>query len=1247
MNSYHHRDNNIPFICRRQYTDKICHAFEKSLKQNSQLLIVTGKAGVGKTALVHHTLRRLVNDHTYLIICKVSQHAQTTKFGLIADIVNQIIQYKLTESKQNVNAFTRALQNELSDCFDLLRTLAKAFKHLFKDSELMPIADPQRQINRLRNCLTRLLTIATVDNKQIIMFLDNLHWADSESLKLIDTLLTNLSTGQLFIIGTARISANIAQQHEDDYFSKLRHRAHIITLAEFDLSQTHHYVSQFLAQDDDLVYQLSKAIQLRTLGNPLHIAQLLNSVTQMTDSQRTPSTREILNQLKKIDNSFGALIKSRISHISPTALFVIEIAACIGYQFDLNVLIVAADVREHQVTQAVEELYKQCMITPSQSHPLKSSASSFSTIHYEFYHDEVHDYIYNSIHQKQRSKNHLKIARAFVSLYSDSIIPDEALFSIASHYNHVLDQTIPPSEIEMIIDYNYRAGQLAQSAATYSTALYYYQHAWRLQQQAPLTHTDDYTYDLQCGIIDCYSVVNHTLALQHIDALLQKSVEKQKNDQLIYKKMLIYAYQGQHLLLIDAGRQMLRPHGINIPLRRYFPTLFTEISTALYRFRKSNLATIFTSKANIQSRKITYFDILNLMSPAANLVDDSLAIIILLKLANLSAQHGTTAQSYTGYASLCVVLTNILKQYGKAQLIADKIQRFLAQTVDKRIVCQSSFILACFVDYYSVPLSETTKRLAHSYQVGMTSGDQLYGLYSYAAMTEQQYNCAYPLAQLYQRCLAFNRSSHNGKIETVDHSFSMTHSISAALTGAHDDLTFFNDKTALEQKLIALKTNDIVNLYLYRAQFFLYNNQISRAQKSIDQAIKKVATAKGFYFYFDVYYYYFIICCANYTNYNTFQALNKRLRLMSIYSQFKRLAQLGSTNFTHKMQLMRAEYLRITRRSSQAIKYYQLAIDNAHQTGFVQDQALACHLIAQCYAQLNDYQASQLYHQKAYACYEKWGARAVCQDYALRYNLSKSTQRVNRQTKNSTIHLNALNAASANPIEQFIKSIASQQASRQINDAFLRCICQLTSADCGYLLIETDDHLTVKAVFSKIVNADQSVIDSDMEQITDVAKTIIRYVGRTYQPIILNQLDRMTLFKDDPHLKRHANMSIICYPIFIKHVFLGLIYLECRQHKLEFSDELARQINTLVQHIDYADDPLLADQDTQTNTPLSKREMDVLQLIAMGKTGQTIADELFISLSTVKAHTKSIYRKLDVKRRVQAVIKAKKKGLIS
>ncbi|KAA3637007.1 MAG: winged helix-turn-helix transcriptional regulator, partial [Bacteroidetes bacterium] len=76
------------------------------------------------------------------------------------------------------------------------------------------------------------------------------------------------------------------------------------------------------------------------------------------------------------------------------------------------------------------------------------------------------------------------------------------------------------------------------------------------------------------------------------------------------------------------------------------------------------------------------------------------------------------------------------------------------------------------------------------------------------------------------------------------------------------------------------------------------------------------------------------------------------------------------------------------------------------------------------------------------------------------------------------------------------------------------------------------------------------------------------------------------------------------------------------------------------------DEPFQPNQKIITELGLTEREMEILELIAEGHSNQEIAGKLFISLSTVKTHCSNIFSKLDVKRRTQAIQKAKELGVI-
>jgi len=76
------------------------------------------------------------------------------------------------------------------------------------------------------------------------------------------------------------------------------------------------------------------------------------------------------------------------------------------------------------------------------------------------------------------------------------------------------------------------------------------------------------------------------------------------------------------------------------------------------------------------------------------------------------------------------------------------------------------------------------------------------------------------------------------------------------------------------------------------------------------------------------------------------------------------------------------------------------------------------------------------------------------------------------------------------------------------------------------------------------------------------------------------------------------------------------------------------------------DQNIVSETKTKQRSLLSKRETQVLSLIAEGRNSQEIAETMFISGNTVKAHIQNILKKMNVQSRVQAIVLATREGII-
>ena len=118
--------------------------------------------------------------------------------------------------------------------------------------------------------------------------------------------------------------------------------------------------------------------------------------------------------------------------------------------------------------------------------------------------------------------------------------------------------------------------------------------------------------------------------------------------------------------------------------------------------------------------------------------------------------------------------------------------------------------------------------------------------------------------------------------------------------------------------------------------------------------------------------------------------------------------------------------------------------------------------------------------------------------------------------------------------------------------------------------------------------------------------------------------------------------SFEIYIGFIALIFTGLgIWLALKLSKPKIKTVLVEKQVYIHRNENFVLDTALVAQ-----LELSKRELEILGLLAQGHSNQEIAEKLFISLSTVKTHIQNLFEKLEVKRRIQAVEKAKRLNLV-
>ena len=173
-----------------------------------------------------------------------------------------------------------------------------------------------------------------------------------------------------------------------------------------------------------------------------------------------------------------------------------------------------------------------------------------------------------------------------------------------------------------------------------------------------------------------------------------------------------------------------------------------------------------------------------------------------------------------------------------------------------------------------------------------------------------------------------------------------------------------------------------------------------------------------------------------------------------------------------------------------------------------------------------------------------------------------------------------------------------------------------------------------------------------LEQIREQAEADSR-VRNVIEVLVLHALALEQHGEPEAALQKIAEALALAEPSGYIRLFVdedpSLMPLLYRAAEHGLSPDYARRLLAAFPHDGTASPTLARIIRTQAThlEPLTKREIEILRLIAEGLSNQQIADTLFLSLHTVKAHTRNIFGKLDVRRRTQAVSKAQGLGILT
>ncbi|MBW4567237.1 MAG: AAA family ATPase [Tolypothrix carrinoi HA7290-LM1] len=1124
-----------------------------------EMMLVSGYAGIGKSALVQEIYKPITQKRGYFISGKFDQFQRNIPYSAIADALQKLVQQLLSEPDEQVQQWRSLLLTALGNNAQIIIDVIPEVELIVGKQPPVPEVGATEAQNRFHRIFGQFVRVFCSESHPLAIFLDDLQWIDSATLKLIELMLLDEQTKSLFLIGAYRDNEVNPTHPLALMLERLRKQGAVlqeIILTPLTLGPLSQLIAETLHRNADTVRPLAELVLRKTEGNPFFVSEflrMLHSENLLSFDAEDLSWQWNIAQIQAQDitDNVVELMLHKLKKLPENTQQILRLAACVGAEFNLDTLSIVCEKPPETIFQDLLTAIQVGLIQP-----LSELDENLLIQEYKFLHDRVQQASYTLIDESQKQIVHLQIGRNLLGKTLPERLSDR-LFEIVDHLNHGIELVTDQLERNEIARLNLITGQKAKAAIAYSVAQNYLARgrawladsSWQTNYELTLelyTETTEVAY--LCGEfeqVESWAVVVLQAAKTVLDIVKVYEVKIQTD-----------IAQNQPLEAINTGLQVLQQLGISFPETPTQSDIQLELDTITSLIGKKPIEDLLHLPEMTEPDKLAAMRILSSITIAAYVAAPDLMPLLVSKQVNLSIQSGNAVVSPFAYAFygliLCGTSGNIEIGYEFGQLALNLLSHLNVHSLRARTL----LIVNNFIIHWKEHIRNTTQPLLEAYQRGLEVGDLEFAAYCAHCYCFQFYAVGKELVEVEREMTKYNEAIRQIKQKTALTWNQIYQQAIANLMGFSVNPTrlvgeFYNEENGLPQHEVTNDGTATFDVYFHKLFLCYLFSEYAQAVKNSTIAerylIRITGTPVGpFYYLYDA-----LARLAIYSESGT-QVQEELLKKVTVSQEkMKQWAQYAPMNCLHKYHLVQAETARVLSQWFEAEEFYEQAIQGARENEYIQEEALAYELAAKHYLVRGRQKIAQTYMKEAHYCYERWGAMAKVKDLETRYPqlfpqssnvVSTPVRTITGETISNTLHT-ALDLAT---VMKAAQAISSEIELERLLSSLMQILIENAGAQTGCLLLENAGEWMIEATCELIEGA--QVCATQVLQSTPIAnrlpESIIHYVIRTHKSVILNDATHEGNFINDPYIQHHQTQSVFCLPLLNQSKLIGVLYLE-------------------------------------------------------------------------------------------------------
>jgi len=1132
-------------------------AYQLALKGIKQALYIGGYSGVGKSRLVEEFILKKVEASSFISKAKFDTLQRNSPYSALIDAIRALIRNLLREDEAKLNYWKDRLLGFLHNNGQIIINVVPELEIVIGKQPPLDDLSPDESQNRFQQTFLNFISAFCSGEYSLILFLDDLQWADLASIKLIELMVYDNTISNFLFMGSFRDNEVDPTHPLAISLQKQEKKADIkeIKLYPLEKETTGNFIMETLQHQVESPEELVEKIFHKTQGNIFYTIQLITSLNDAgllykDDQGSWKWDKKALQEYNFAENVIELLVQ-KINNLDDLQKKILRTGACVGDSFDLLTTASLTGERLYTIANELSAVINMgYLLTHDENldHYSRSSQNisdvdlnRVGNVRFQFSHDRIRQACLSMVNEEELALINFKAGQFKLKNYTPSEIEEE-IFFIANHLNMGSQFIKEKEDIESLVEINLRAGKKAMDSTAYDSAIAYFSKGKQF-----LNFKDHYRqlYDFCLLEASCkYQTGQYDEAEHDLDELYLQSQARLDKLQVLLQRMFMCLSKDQMALGVEYARTGFRLYGLYMPRTKpiIMMALLKDILKAKWILRGKRIDQL-TEKPVMKDAEQMHFLMFTLIacSPTYQ-YDQNLFAWAVMKIVHYSLKYGTNGIASFGYMGYGMILSQLFGDYKTGKKLADigiQINRQLGYTLLKWKV---GMVYHNFIQHWTMPVRPEFDNIQEIINGCIANGDPLYAGYGIFHYHQKKFALGFPLQEVEQSIENYLRLvDQRGDKETRHFLEGYYHAV-RCLRGVDDNILLlgksFNVPERLAQIVASSSFSVAADTYIAYMNILYQFQYYQEAWQRYLEAAKYVDFIYHRYEFAEYNFYGGLICVVAFEK-KLSPAMPYLKKLKGHLKKLKIWAGNCPENFEPLYLLLQAEQARISGSPGNTATLYEKAIQSADKYLFINIKALANELAGRFHFQSGNAIIAKTYLDNARRAYLQWGAILKVKYIEKEFEsvLGKS---ILEETRENTA-IASLQNADMNLVLETSNAINNAKDIDRVIEKLMQIVIQNSGADNGYILISSRADLLIKASFN-IREGAKSI--TEYPDINSLPLNVVRYVGRVKELLVINNPTKNSEYSELPYFVTHRPLSVLVYPILKQGELFGILYLE-------------------------------------------------------------------------------------------------------